>query len=434
MSNTIAVSVNSISKTYKLYQSKKYRILELVHPFRKGYHKKFHALSNISFQVEKGDALGIIGKNGSGKSTLLKILASVATPTSGSFTCNGKVTALLELGGGFNKELTGVENIYYIGALQGYSRKEMSARLDKILDFADIGDYAYQPVNSYSSGMYVRLAFSMSINIDPDILITDEALAVGDLRFQQKCFRKIREFRESGKTIIICTHSLSAVRDFCNHAIWIHNGKIREQGDPVYVTDCYNSFMTSKEPEKHSHESQKILFPSFEKTFLPVMNSLSTTWDDLSKCESYGNLNAEILYASFVNADTNQAVGFCSGGEMLRIYLCILFKTDIINPDIQIVVNGPYGSPVCKFSNMVYKKPIFFNPKEPGVVAIDFKLPNLGNGRYTLSAGIVSMSDESKSHLHWVHDAFIFEISNPDIRFKTGAQLVIENIDFNRLA
>ncbi len=210
MAKTVAIEVIDICKTYRLYGSHRDRMKEFFHPLRKRYHTKHNALKDISFTLQRGEVLGVIGQNGSGKSTLLKILASVVSPTEGQYNCNGRVTALLELGGGFNEEMTGVENIYFIGALQGYRKKEMKKRVDAILDFAEIGEYAYQPVKNYSSGMYVRLAFSMNININPEILIIDEALYVGDMRFQQKCFRKIKE---SGKTIVFCSHNLSAVKD-----------------------------------------------------------------------------------------------------------------------------------------------------------------------------------------------------------------------------
>ena len=246
MSKEITISVDSLSKTYKLFDSKRDFIKEAFHPFRKRYHNKHHALKNISLKVTKGEIVGIIGRNGSGKSTLLKILASIVTPTSGTYQCKGRVAALLELSGGFNKDLTGIENIKFLGALQGYSKAEMAGLVKKILDFAEIGDYAYQPVKKYSSGMYMRLAFSLAINIDPDILIVDEVLAVGDLKFQKKCHSKIQEFKNEGKTIVICTHSLGTVRDFCSRAIWIHQGELLKDSSPKIVVNEYNAFMSKK--------------------------------------------------------------------------------------------------------------------------------------------------------------------------------------------
>lgn len=246
MPKEITISVNSLSKAYKLYDSKYDFIKEAVHPFRKRYHNIYHALKDISLNVSKGEVVGIIGSNGSGKSTLLKILASITTPTSGTYKCKGRVTALLELNGGFNKDLTGIQNIKFLGALQGYSKAEMVSRIKLILDFAEIGEYVYQPVRTYSSGMYMRLAFSLAINIDPDILIVDEVLAVGDLKFREKCYSRIQKFKTDGKTIIICTHSLGTVRDFCSRAIWINQGEILKDGSPKEVVDAYSAFMSSK--------------------------------------------------------------------------------------------------------------------------------------------------------------------------------------------
>jgi len=245
----IIIYANSLSKSYKLYDSRRDFIKEIFHPFRKIYHKKFHALKDVSFDLAKGEVLGIIGKNGSGKSTLLKILASVVTPTSGKYVCNGRITALLELSGGFNMELTGIRNINFLGELQGFTKKDMKKRSQQILEFAEIGEYAYQPVKSYSSGMYMRLAFSLAIHVDPDVLIIDEILAVGDLRFQQKCLRKIQEFKDEGKTIVLCSHNLNTINDFCTRAIWIHDGVLREDGLPIETTSNYSAFMGSMQTE-----------------------------------------------------------------------------------------------------------------------------------------------------------------------------------------
>lgn len=434
MADNIAVSVNSISKTYKLYKSKKYRILELVDPFRRKYHTRFNALSDVSFQVEKGEVIGIIGQNGSGKSTLLKILASVATPTAGSFQCNGKVTALLELGGGFNKDLTGIENIYYIGALQGYSKKEMTKKVEKILEFADIGQYAYQPVNTYSSGMYVRLAFSMTINIDPDILITDEALSVGDIRFQQKCYRRIRELKESGKTIIICTHNLGTVRDFCNRAIWLNKGKLMEQGDPVYVTDCYNAFMISTRNNPISNAKMDLdRFEILNQSVKSKINNFNIKWQIISNCETYGTKEALILSVAFTTQSINKPALKITGSENVGFSVLLNFKEKIARPDIQLVINGPSGLPVLKISNLFYEKPMNFPINKPSIVVFEFILPGLGNGKYSISAGILSKTKEVSTVHFWVHDAVLFEVANHGAKFSSGAQIVLSEVNIEKV-
>ena len=302
MSKDIAVQIEDLSKTYKLYASRRDRIFEFFNPFGKVYHRKFHALKNLSLDVEKGEFIGIIGKNGSGKSTLLKILSSIVTSTSGTFSINGRVTALLELGGGFNMELSGVENVLFVGAIHGYSKKEMIKRLPDILEFADIGEYAYQPVKNYSSGMYVRLAFSMNINIDPDILIVDEALSVGDVRFQQKCFRKIKEIKESGKTIIMCTHSMGAVNEFCNRAVWINKGEIIETGLPQLVTEKYQTYMANNKSGELSSVGKEVID---SRGISASGNLRELKWQDMKDVQSFGNRKAIISHAAIFDADNN---------------------------------------------------------------------------------------------------------------------------------
>lgn len=233
-----AISVKNLKKTYALYDSRKDKLKEAFSLKGKKYHKNFEALKGISFDVEKGECVGIIGLNGSGKSTLLKILTEVITQTEGTVEINGKVSALLELGAGFNPEYSGLENIYLNTMLMGYTRKETDDKLDQILEFADIGDFINQPVKIYSSGMFVRLAFAIAITIDPDILIIDEALSVGDVFFQQKCYKKIKEF--AGKsTVLIVSHDLNAITKFCQRIIVMNYGEIVYNGEPTEAISQY---------------------------------------------------------------------------------------------------------------------------------------------------------------------------------------------------
>ena len=241
MSDNIAIKVENLSKVYKLYDNPIDRMKEALHLRGKKYHKDFYALNDVSFEIKKGETVGIIGKNGSGKSTLLKIITGVLTPTSGNVTVNGKVSALLELGAGFNPEYTGIENIYFQGNLMGYTREQMDTRVDAILAFADIGDFVYQPVKMYSSGMFARLAFAVAINVEPDILIVDEALSVGDMVFQAKCSAKMRMMVESGVTVLFVSHSLAQVKQICNKAIYLRLGSIVDYGDALKVCDRYQN-------------------------------------------------------------------------------------------------------------------------------------------------------------------------------------------------
>lgn len=247
MTNDLAVKLDNITKVYKLYDSSQDRLKESLHPLRKKYHRDFYAVTNIDLEIKRGETVGIIGKNGSGKSTLLKIITGVITPTSGSVTVNGKVSALLELGAGFNPQLTGLENVYFNGTLMGYTKEEMDQKLDAILSFADIGNFLHQPVRSYSSGMFVRLAFAVAINVNPDLLIVDEALSVGDIRFQRKCFAKIDQFRDEGKTILFVSHGMETINTFCNRAVLLNEGVILEQGIPRHITRIFQRMMLGED-------------------------------------------------------------------------------------------------------------------------------------------------------------------------------------------
>ena len=248
--NEIAIKIENLSKIYKLYEKPIDRLKESLNVTKKSYHKKHYALNDVSFDVKKGETLGIIGVNGSGKSTLLKIITGVLTPSSGKVEVNGKISALLELGAGFNPEYTGIENIYLNGTMMGLSKTDIDKKIDYILDFADIGNYIYQPVKIYSSGMFARLAFAVAINVDPEILIVDEALAVGDLNFQLKCMDKFAEFRDAGKTILYVSHDVNSVKRYCTKCIWIQNGSLVVVGNTDTVTDRYLDYLKGNNKEK----------------------------------------------------------------------------------------------------------------------------------------------------------------------------------------
>lgn len=243
------IKVDQVTKIYKIYNDSKDRLKEALSIGKKReYHRDYYALKELSFNVGKGEIVGIVGRNGSGKSTILKILTGVLNPTSGTTQINGKVAALLELGAGFNMEYTGMKNIYLNAAMMRVSKEEIEKKIPEILAFADIGDYIHQPVKTYSSGMFVRLAFAVAINVDPDILIVDEALAVGDARFQLKCMDKFLEFVQKGKTILFVTHDVNTVKRFCSRAIWLNQGQMIMDGNTDEVTDRYLDFLKSDLP------------------------------------------------------------------------------------------------------------------------------------------------------------------------------------------
>jgi len=267
MNENIAIKIENLTKVYHLYDKPQDRLKEALNPFKKSYHQDFFAMDNVSFEIKKGETVGILGRNGAGKSTLLKMITGVLTPTVGSVQVNGKIASLLELGAGFNPEMTGLENIYLNGTLMGFSREEMDEKVESIINFADIGEFINQPAKMYSSGMYARLAFAVSINVEPDILIVDEALSVGDIKFQIKCINKFQELQSNGITILFVSHDISMVRSFCNQSIWIDNGKLRQIGSATEVTASYNEFMYGENIETvklDTIETEEVLTTIFE--------------------------------------------------------------------------------------------------------------------------------------------------------------------------
>lgn len=254
--NEIAINVASLTKLYKLYSRPIDRLKEAIHfPSSTPYSKDFYALNNISFTIRRGETVGILGKNGAGKSTLLKLITGVLSQTSGIIQVNGIVSALLELGAGFNPEYTGLENIYLNGAMMGMNRNAIDQKLDQIIAFADIGDFLYQPVKTYSSGMFARLAFAVAISVEPDILIVDEALSVGDTRFQIKCMDHMKGLMEGGTTVLFVSHDINAIRRFCQRCIWIDHGQLILDGDVNSVADAYTDFLKKDNAEASTYSS-----------------------------------------------------------------------------------------------------------------------------------------------------------------------------------
>lgn len=279
---SVAIRVRNLTKKYKLYQKRAER---LANAFGKEKNiKEFYALKGVSFEIGKGECVGIIGHNGAGKSTLLKLLTGVAFPTSGEIEINGRLASMLELGSGFNPELTGMENIYFNGSLNGLTKDEIDGRLKDILDFADIGKFIEQPVKNYSSGMFARLAFAVAINVDPDILIVDEILSVGDVGFQVKCMEKFNEFKKKGKTILYVSHGLGTVKKFCDRAIWLQKGEVVDDGNSVIVVERYYNlnFNPANIEQLKEHKSD-------------IINSISVK-SNVSEVEYHENINLDIEY------------------------------------------------------------------------------------------------------------------------------------------
>jgi len=316
----IAISVANLCKKYRLYDTPQHRLKEALHPFRKKFHHEFNAIHDVSFEVKRGEFVGIIGRNGSGKSTLLKIITGVLTPTSGSVMVNGRLSALLELGAGFNSELTGIENVYFNGTLMGISREEMEHRLDEILTFADIGEFVHQPVKTYSSGMFVRLAFAVAVCVEPEILIVDEALSVGDMAFQQKCLERLRILKESGVTILLVTHDIMLTRNYCEYVVYLQNGRVALVADAETAGEAYIRDMKI--------EVQKMVVASEEirKSHAPIR---------------FGNMEGKITAVEVTNPDSG--VPIFAENDCLRISVHAIIEKTILYPRIYVQIRDFRG-------------------------------------------------------------------------------------------
>lgn len=405
--NGTVVQIDRISKVYRLYHHHLDRLKESLHPLRKRYHQDFFALNDVSFSVIKGETIGIIGKNASGKSTLLKIIAGILTPSSGRATVKGRVSALLELGAGFNPELTGIENIYFSGTIMGYTREEMNERLGTIKKFAGIDDYIDQPVKTYSSGMYVRLAFATAINVDPDILIVDEALAVGDISFQAKCFRKFNEFKDSGKTIIFVTHALDTVIRYCDRTMVLDKGHKITETTPKDAVDVYKQLITDSYDDKNDVPRKTGVMGHDDK-------ALSDSGRRVSSASglSYGSKQAEIVDYAILD-EAKQPVQLLFNGQRFVIRMKVEFHDEVHNPIFAYTVKDLKGLEITG-TNTLFKK-VETGHYRPGHCAlIEFnQVLNAQSGHYSLSLGCTGFNAETMVVYHRLYDVLLFEVVSP---------------------
>jgi len=342
-----AIRVNNLSKVYNLYEKPIDRLKETLSPFKRIYHKSFYALNDISFDVEQGETVGIVGTNGSGKSTILKIITGVLTPTQGSVEIKGKISALLELGAGFNMEYTGIENIYLNGTMMGFTKKEMEEKLKDILDFADIGDFVYQPVKTYSSGMLVRLAFATAINVEPEILIVDEALSVGDVFFQAKCFNKINEIKQKGTTILLVTHDMSSIIKYCDKAILLNRGNFVEEGKPNKIVDLYKKILANQyDPNKTEAtvEAAAIQVDGKKKW----MSQLSVNPEQ----NIYGDKRAEIVDVGLFD-EQERLTNLIMKGKEFTIKMKVKFNETISEPILAFTIKDTKGTELAGTNTLV---------------------------------------------------------------------------------
>ncbi|MEG1945681.1 MAG: ABC transporter ATP-binding protein [Lachnospiraceae bacterium] len=396
------IKVNNVSKLYKLYDKPMDRLKESLGLSKKKRYKEHYALNHVSFEVRRGETVGIIGTNGSGKSTMLKIITGVLNPTEGELEISGRISALLELGAGFNVEYTGLENVYLNGTMIGFTKEEIDEKLNDILNFADIGDFIHQPVKTYSSGMFVRLAFAIAINIEPEILIVDEALSVGDMFFQAKCFHKFEEFKEMGKTILFVSHDLSSISKYCDRVVLLDRGHKMAEGGSKEMVDLFKQVLVGQASEDISEEKEVEHSKAVQETTENELwkNTLLQNPDVLS----YGSKKAEIVDYAIID-NIGKITNNIQKETEFEIKLKVQFHEDIQEPIFAFTVKNIQGTEVTG-TNTMYEKVAFGTVKAGEEKIISFRQNmNLQGNNYLLSFGCVGYSGSEFVVYHRLYDA-----------------------------
>ena len=422
MQSNLAINVCDVTKIYRLYDKPIDRLKESISLTHKKYHKEFFALDKISFSVEKGSTVGIIGTNGSGKSTILKIITGVLNPTTGSVEVNGNISALLELGAGFNMDYTGIENIYMNGTMMGFSREQMEAKLPEILEFADIGDFVYQPVKTYSSGMFVRLAFALAINVEPEILIVDEALSVGDVFFQAKCYRRMEEIRKTGTTILMVTHDMGSVIKYCDKVILLNKGEFLAEGPAGEMVDLYKKILAGRMDDLEADLAKRLdsnfsdmmeLNNDINKTHAKEYHGLMKEKISINPNKTeYGDGRAEIYDLGLLDSK-GELTNLLLKGEEFTIREKIRFNANIESPIFTFTIKDKKGTELSGTNTMfegVEVKPV--KPGDEAVVEFKQKM-TLQGGEYLLSMSCTGFENGTHVVYHRLYDVtFITVISN----------------------
>lgn len=399
------IELRNISKKYKVYDSKADRLKEWLSLGSANRHREFWALKDIDLSISSGSVFGIVGMNGAGKSTLLKILTGTTIPTEGEFTIKGRMASLLELGTGFHPELTGRENVLINGRLLGLEDHEISSKMDEIIAFCELQDFFDKPVRTYSSGMYVRLAFSLATSVDPDVLIIDEALSVGDAYFQQKCIKRLREFKERGTTILFVSHDASAIKMLCDQVALLDQGRLLKCGEPQDMIEMYNALLTKKDGQ------------GTEYTINRGENS--------PKAEglSFGNLKAEIEQIQLQDADGEPVVAVVAG-QKVKLHIRIRFNSPIDSPTIGILIQDKMGYDVfgTNTAELSMNSGAFTEGQQ---IECDFSFPmNLGPGDYTITAAIHSDRTHVEECYQWMDRVLSFKVLHrEDFKFLGVAYL-----------
>lgn len=396
----VAIQVKGLEKAYKLYDKPSDRLKEALGFGRKKRYKEHYALKGVDMTIYQGETVGIIGTNGSGKSTILKIITGVLNPTGGSVHVNGRISALLELGAGFNMEYNGIENIYLNGTMIGFSKKEIDAKMDDILNFADIGDYVHQPVKTYSSGMFVRLAFAVAINIEPEILIVDEALSVGDVFFQAKCYHKFEEFKEMGKTIVFVSHDLSSISKYCDRVVLLNQGVKLGEGSPKEMIDAYKQVLVGQYVP--AADDQSLL--SDKEITAAAAAAVGTGKGEVNpELLEYGTKDAMITGYKITD-DIGRETSALLKGKECTITMQVHFEHDIEAPIFAFTIKNIKGVEITGTNTMVEKA--FLSPVRAGSdMEITFTQKiDLQGGEYLLSFGVTGFEKEEFQVYHRLYD------------------------------
>lgn len=398
-----AIEIKDLVKIYKLYDKPRDRVKEALGLGGKQTHKLHYALNGVSLNIHRGETVGIIGTNGSGKSTILKIITGVLNPTSGQVNVNGRISALLELGAGFNMEYNGIENVYLNGTMMGFSDKEIEEKLPAILEFADIGPYVNQPVKTYSSGMFVRLAFAVAINIDPEILIVDEALSVGDVFFQAKCYHKFDEFKKMGKTIVFVSHDLSAVSKYCDRVFLLDRGTLLGEGTPKEMIDTYKRVLVGQYELANGQEHAAFLEEMQVRQAAQKEKQESAAGINPDTLE-YGTGQAEII-EYYLTDNRNVRTTAVIKGSVYTLHMKVKFHEHVQAPIFAFTIKNVMGTEITGTNTMIERA--YLESGEPGQIKeITFtQKMSLQGGEYLLSLGVTGYHMDTFEVYHRLYDA-----------------------------
>lgn len=400
----IAIQVKDLEKVYKLYDKPADRLKETLGIGRGKRHTEHHALKGINLTIHQGETVGIIGTNGSGKSTILKIITGVLNPTRGEVSVNGRISALLELGAGFNMEYNGIENIYLNGTMIGFSEKEIDAKMNDILEFADIGEYVHQPVKTYSSGMFVRLAFAVAINIEPEILIVDEALSVGDVFFQAKCYHKFEEFKKMGKTIVFVSHDLSSISKYCDRVVLLNQGVKLGEGRPKEMIDAYKQVLVGQYTIEESGEERLLEDEQLRALAAGGKKGVSAVAGNVNPdLLEYGSKKA-VITEYFITDEKGTKTSAILKGSSFRIHMKVNMMEDIMAPVFAFTIKNIKGTEITG-TNTMFEKAFLESVKAGDEKEIVFTQEmNLQGGEYLLSLGVTGYEGDDFTVYHRLYD------------------------------